>query len=373
MSKATELVKNLDKGFYHAARAKGMTPLGLLAEEVALEPPEIEPVARRKLAFMRQPDDDSYRARAIREHAEQAAALWACLRIAGIQKSDRVEKFFTSDAPTALFPAMMANSIIAGQLTGSLVPFFAAMEEQVTSQQVDKISLTDTESTRELKLTGEGADLPETMITRAEGVVRLYKYGRQLKWSYESARRMTLPAITLFLQRVGIQLGISQTNDMIEVLIVGDGTAGSAVVDTDALVSGTLDYNELTRLVLAFPQEYVMSRAVLSDTMLQTILNMAEFKDPQLQLRFQERGVRDGGFQLFGSVFHRWNAPATSFSTDRILAVDSRFALSMLRDGDLLEESDRIIDKQLNMATVSEWRGFMKLDNNATQCLDVVT
>jgi hypothetical protein len=373
MSNAKNLVKNLDRGFYHEARQKGMTPLEFLAREVALEPPEVEPVAKRKLATLHQVDDDSYRARAVRKHAEEAAALSACIRAAGIEKRDRVEKFFASDAPTALFPIVMANSIIAGQLASSLVPFFAAMEEDVDGQVIEKVTINDTESTREMKLMGEGANIPETFIERAEGTVRLYKYGRALKWSYEAARRLSLPIIALFLQRIGIQMGISQTNDMIEVLIAGDGTTGSAVVDTDALVSGTLDYNELIRLTFAFPLGYRMARAVASDTMLQTIFNMAEFKDPQIQVRFQERGLLDGGTPLFGAIFHRWNAPTTSFSTDRILAVDDRYALSMLREGDLLEESDRIIDKQLNLATITEWRGFKKLDNTATQCLDVTT
>ena len=33
--------------------------------------------------------------------------------------------------------------------------------------------------------------------------------------------------------------------------------------------------------------------------------------------------------------------------------------------------SDRLIDKQLERRALSEWVGWMKLDNSATQCLDI--
>lgn len=375
MSKTTEFLKNVDKGFYQDARKGGLTPLQALAAHVEPEPPEVEKVYHRKLKTLKQEDDGSYRSRAIYAHAEEATALQKCLEERKIRSSDRVEKaFFASSNDSNLFPAFLANSIIAGQLAGSLVPYLVAMDDRVDQQVVEKITMSETAAQRRPTLTGEGAELPELTLSRAEGSVQLYKYGYQLKWSYETARRMRLNQVALHLQRAGIQMGIDQSDGLIEVLITGDGTSNSAVTDTDAEVTGTLDYDELVRLLQAFPIGYRMDRAVINDANTRTILNMSQFMDPLVQLKLQDRGLDPAGMDILGARFHRWTSTGSAaFSTDRILAVDSRFAAARLQEGDMLEESDRMIERQLNRTTMSVWEGWMKLEADATQCLDITT
>lgn len=371
-TKVKEFLKNVDKGFYHDARKEGLTPGQFLARQVEPAEAEVEKVCARLFKQYRVEDDGGYRSIAIREFAEEKAALNTVFRERKIRRNDTVDKaFFASDNDSALFPVFLATQIIAGQLAGSLVPRLAATEERIDAAVAEKITMNESETDRQLKFTGEGAELPKTKLSRAEGQVQLFKYGRVLEWTYESARRMKLDIISLFLQRMGIQMGIDETDDLIEVLIGGDGTSGSAVVDTDAEVSGTLDYDELIRIFQAFPKGYRMTDAVINDTNIRTILNMAEFKDPLIQLKFQENGI-DDSFPLLGAMAHRWTSTnSTAFSTDRILAVDRRFAVKVLTEGDLLDESDKIIDKQINQRAMSYWKGYMKLDNNAAQCLDI--
>lgn len=232
--------------------------------------------------------------------------------------------------------------------------------------------MSDTAADRRMSLTGEGASLPKTSISYATGSVTLLKYGRMLEVTYEALRTMQLDVVSIFLQRMGLQLAIDQSDDLIEVLIAGDGTASSAVTDTDADVTGVVDYDELIQLYQAFPQGYVGNEAVINDANLRTILNLAEFKDPLAGFNIASQGVSDP--TIFGMRFNRWTSTgSTSFSTDRILAVDNRYAIKVLREGDLLEESDNIIDKQINQRTMSEWIGYEKLDVNATQCMDITT
>lgn len=374
MSKVKEFLKNVDKGFYHEARKGGLTPGQFLARQIEPTEEEVGKTFARLLKQYKVDDDGGFRALTIRDFAEEKAALNAVLRERKIRRSDSVEKaFFASENDSALFPVFLATQIIAGQLAGSLVPRLAATEERIDSGIAEKITMNETEGDRQLKFTGEGATLPKTKLSRAEGQVQVFKYGRVLEWTYETARRMKLDIISLFLQRMGIQMGIDETDDLIEVLIAGDGTSGSGVTDTDAEVSGTLDYDELIRIFQAFPKGYRMTDAVINDTNIRTILNLPEFKDPLIQLRFQENGI-DDSFPILGATAHRWtSANATSFSTDRILAVDRRFAIKVLVEGDMMDESDRIIDKQINQRAMSYNKGFMKLDNNSTQCLDITT
>ncbi len=376
MSKTIEFVKNVDRGFYHAAKAAGLSPGTYLARQVEPEQPEIDPVYQRMLKRFEQPDNGSYRSRALYSYAEEVTALEKCLTQAGIRAqgpyTDTVEKaFYTSANNTALFPVFFATQIIAGQLATSLVPRLAAMEERINSHVAQKITMTETASARQLKFTGEGANLPKTTISTSEGNVTLYKYGRLLEATYESIRLQHLDVFGTFMQRMGSQIGIDETDDLIEVLIAGDGTTSSGVTDTDAEVSGTLDFDELIRLKQSFPLGYKGNEGVINDTLTRTICNMPEFKDPQGPVGVGNFDDLDR-INILGMNLNRWTSTAaTSFSTDRILVVDSRFAVKVLREGDFLEESDSLIDKQINRRAMSEWVGYMKLDLNGTQCLDV--
>ncbi len=369
------IVKDLDKGFYFEARRKGLSPLTHLTDLVAPEPAEVEASAQRCLKRFSQPDDSSFRCQKIRQFGYDLVGLEKELQARGIRArgpgSDTVEKFFVSANDTPLFPAFMATQIIAGILASSLVPMLVIAEVTVNSHVVEKITMNETASDRTLHWVGEGMDLPKTSISRAEGNITLYKYGRMLEASYESIRLQHLDVYSMFLQRMGMQIGIDQTDDLIETLVAGDGTTGSAVTDTDAEVSGTLDYDELIRLSQAFPIGYMMTDAIANDTNLRTILNMAEFKDPMAGFSYQRTGILPGPM---GARWHRWTSTgSTSFSTDRILAADNRGAAILYREGTLLEESDQMIDKQLTRRTMSEWVGVMKADTNASQCLDITT
>lgn len=367
-------IVSLDKGFYHEARARGVAPLTYLTDLVRPEPPEIAAVEARVLARFRQADDGSPRAQALRQYAYDICGLEKEFAVRGIRTrgpmADSVEKLFVSANDTPLFPAFLASQIVAGILAASLVPRLAAAEVRINAHVAEKITIQETAADRTLKWIGEGADLPKTKISRAEGTITLYKYGRLLEVSYESVRLMHLDILGLFLMRMGMQMGIDETDDAIETLIAGDGTSGSALTDTDAEVSGALDYDELVRLSLAFPIGYQMTDAVVNDANLRTILNMPEFKDPMAGMRYQRTGELP---TPMGAQWHRWTSTGSaSFATDRILAVDNRGALALFREDTLLEESDRLIDKQLERRALSEWVGWMKLDNQATACLDIV-
>src|SRR5207247_5905089 len=125
----------------------------------------------------------------------------------------------------------------------------------------------------------EGTDLPKTKISRAEGWITLYKYGRLVEATDEAIRLMHLDIFSLFLQRMGMQIGIDQTDDMLEVLINGDGTSNSAATATNTVTNGVLSYDDIVHLRLAFPIGYDLSHGLVADTTLRSLLNMSEFKD----------------------------------------------------------------------------------------------
>jgi hypothetical protein len=362
------------KGFYQEARSKQKHALDYLTEQVNPGEDVVEKNAsllkERFSAVPGTPFD-----RHLDQMAYRLTGIQQEMRAHGMHGQQTVEQaFFSSANPSTtqgIFPAFLASQLIVGALATSLVPHLVAADVPTNNLVAEKVKMTEVAADRRLLHTGEGANLPKTTISRSEGSISLQKYGRLFEASYESISMMTLDVVTMFLQRMGAQVGIDETDDLIETAVAGDGTSSSAVTDTDAEVSGTMDYDELVRLFLAFAIGYQMRHAVINDTNLRTVLNMSEFKDPMAGFRFTRDGVLPGPM---GAMWHRWTSTgAASFSTDRILAFDERAGIVRYTKGDMLEEADQIIERQVHQRTMSYWAGFMVWDTGAIQCLDITT
>jgi hypothetical protein len=371
----------MDRGFYADARRNGpngepgVHPMVHLTNLMRPEPPQVDAVKARLVDHLGySPSTLQSSGLVLQNNLDRLAYQFTGLSMAmdelGIRGSQTVENAFfaSNNGPgVPLFPVFLASQIIAGQMAGSLVPFLCAAEIPINSMVQEKITSTDTTATRQMGRVGEGDLIPKTTISRSEGTITLGKYARELDFTYESIKFMHLDIISLHLQRMGRQMGIDETDDLIETALAGDGNASTAVSFLTAITVNTLTYDELVRLFLAFPIGYQMRHAVINDTLLRTLLNMAEFKDPMAGFRFTREGVLPGPM---GASWHRWTSTgSTTFGADRILAVDDRLALACYTNGDLLEESDQLIDRQIARRTMSYFRGYMKLDNSGSQAL----
>lgn len=382
------VLANLDRGFYKDARAHPEGPrasyghLTDLLGETGVYPTdaEIESRVKRLLAACgitpTMAENLPLQAQlAAEEYAIDTYGLDKALAEAGIRtkgtRTDKIEKFFATTSSTILFPVYVESQIMLGILATSILPSLIATETNIDAHVYEALTLTDVEDDQQLRIVSEGAQLPTTKITTAERSIRLKKFGRMLEATYESLRLQRINVVSIMLQRIGSRIALDETNEAIQTLIAGDGNTGSAVVDTDALVTGTLDYNELVRLFLSFAQGYQMGTCVVNATNLGTILNMAEFKDPMAGFTFLRTGELPGPF---GATWLRWDSTnAAAFSTDRILAIDNRYALEQITEQGIMTESDRLIDKQLERTAITKYTGFAKLDYAATHCLDITT
>ena len=95
---------------------------------------------------------------------------------------------------------------------------------------------------------------------------------------------------------------------------------------------------------------------------MQKILNLSEMKDAQAGLNFQGTGklVTPVGATLI-------HVP--SISADTIIGIDKNCALEMVQAGDVVIDYDRLIDRQLERASVSTTIGFAKIFKDATRKL----
>lgn len=180
--------------------------------------------------------------------------------------SDPMSKFLEYSDIDVLFPAFISDRIHAGMLKTSLVSEFVLGEQQIESTKYEKLIMQDEENQRELRAVAKQSDLPETKIVVGDQTVRLDMYGRYLTMSKIDRRYQRADVFARFMERVGMQIGISQTDLMFYRIINGDGNADTTpetTVTAAASGAGELSLNDAISWALGLPTPYQMSKFVM--------------------------------------------------------------------------------------------------------------
>ena len=218
------------------------------------------------------------------------------------------------------------------------------------------------DDTKSLKVVSEGAFLPQTTIKTQESLVKLLKRGRMLVSTYEALRFQRLDLFTVTLKQIGAYIARTQLADAVNVLVNGDGNSNGAKV-INASASGTLKYTDLVRLWTELTP-YELNTLLVPTALMEKILAMPEMQDSQATLDFHGTGrmITPMGAKLI-------HVP--TLDSDKIVGIDKTCALEMVQAGDVLVDYDKLIDRQLERATVSVISGFAKLFNDASVVLKV--
>lgn len=270
------------------------------------------------------------------------------IRISGPQ-CDRVEKFFTSTESAVLFPEFVRRAVQQG-MDASMLSEITAVETHTDSSQYLGCTITETDSYG--TATSQSDALTASTILEATSALVLDKYGRVVKASYEAVRRQRLDVFAVFLRSVGMQLAQALMQQAITTLTASAGSnstkAGSA-----------LAYSDLATLYGKFTT-YNMNTLLVSPKVAATILAMAEMEDvvpvEQAQVRLP-----------FGTVLCK----VPQMSDNVIIGLDKNFALEMVTGSNLILETDRLIENQLDLITVSLQCGFRVLMKNAVHKMTV--
>ena len=100
-----------------------------------------------------------------------------------------------------------------------------------------------------------------------------------------------------------------------------------------------------------------------TDTMTK-LLKIPELQNPMTGLNFQGTGKLT---TPLGAQLHRTGAEADNM----IIGLDNRYALELVRAGDVLVEYDKLIDRQLERAAITSISGFGKICQGAAMALQV--
>lgn len=275
--------------------------------------------------------------------------------------SSAVEKFFSTTDSAVLFPEYVARAVRQGMEEANILDGIVAAKTNINGLDYRTITSVPSEDDKELKNVAEGAVIPETEIRTQENLVRLHKRGRMLVASYEAIRFQRLDLFTVTLRQIGAYIARTQLKDAVEVLINGDGNDNAAEVIAPA-TSGSITYADLVKLWNSF-SPYEMNTLIASPDITAKLLNMAEFRDAAAGLNFHSKGamITPLGAKLLKSAD----------INSKVVAIDKNCALEMVTAGGVQTDFDRLIDRQLERAAITQISGFAKIFADASKVMNI--
>ena len=282
--------------------------------------------------------------------------------------SSPVEKFFATMDSAVLFPEYIARTVRQGMEENDILPAIVATTTVIDAMDYRSIYSVPDDADKELKDVAEGADIPTTEVKTKEHLVSLSKRGRMLVASYEAIRFQKLDLFSVMLRQIGAHIQKMQLADAVKVLTEGDGNDNAAVVYAvgSSPISGTagkLGYEQLVEFWGQF-DPYTMNTLLCSTATMTKMLKIPELQNPMTGLNFQGTGKLT---TPLGAQLHRTSAVAD----DVIIGLDNRYALELVRAGDVLVEYDKLIDRQLERAAITSISGFGKICDGAVAVLNV--
>ena len=276
--------------------------------------------------------------------------------------SSPVEKFFATMDSAVLFPEYIARTVRQGMEENDILPSIVATTTVIDAMDYRSIYSVPTEADKELKDVAEGASIPTTEVKTKEHLVSLTKRGRMLVASYEAIRFQKLDLFGVMLRQIGAYIQKQQLADAVNVLMNGDGNSNAAKVFTvgTSPMSGTkgkLTYDQMVEFWGQF-DPYTMNTILCSTGTMTNILKISELQNPLTGLNFQGTGKLT---TPLGAQLHRTSAVEDGL----IIGLDNRYALELVKAGDVMVEYDKLIDQQLVRAAISSISGFAKICDGA--------
>jgi len=286
--------------------------------------------------------------------------------LAGVQLGGKqpttVEQFFQK--ASALMPEFISREIKRGQAMRPELGKLIANTTTLSTNRYTPFHVDTSGADRfSLRPIGEGAEIPQLLVTEQNHAVNVRDYGLALKSSYKALRYRSSSQFRVLLWYIGFRMQTDKIGMLVDTIINGDGNDNAAPV-VNAATSGVLSYDDLITLWAEFAP-FEMNSLVCHVNTLKTILTLDEFKDPLAGYRFQNSGEL---FSPLGAALVR----SDEVPTDYVLGLDTRFAVEEVVTQPLMIEYDKIIEQRFEEAVISESVTYAKVIREASAVLDTV-
>jgi hypothetical protein len=280
------------------------------------------------------------------------------IKVSG-RNSDSIEKFFRTSDSAALFPEYVSRAVAQGAEEADFVSKIAATTTTIDGMDYRTITCPDSDELT-AEVVEETATIPAINITTQENLVKLHKRGRVLTASYEAIKYQRLDLFTVTLKQIGASIARAQLKDALDVIINGDGNKNPAAKITVAQ-SGNVTYTDLINFWNEF-SPFKLTTLVASPDALAQMLKLSEFRDAYTGLDFHSTGklITPFGAELYKS---------TDLPSGTIIGLDKNCALEKVQCGSIVTEYDKLIDRQLERASITAIAGFAKIYPGASKKL----
>lgn len=262
---------------------------------------------------------------------------------------DTVEKFFKTTESAVLFPEFIRRAVKQG-FDSSILPNILAVVTKTDSNAYTGC-VASAGNTPYTSITTQGNALPETTIYEDTTTTTLGKYGRAVNCSYEAVRLQKLDVLAVMFSAIGSKLANAIVNKVITVAKTG--------ATVTAIAGSALAYSDIATLYGKF-SDYNMTTIIASPTIVADILAMT-------QMNYCRSEKCDRITMPFGAELVK----SSQMDSKNILGLDKRFALELVTSSDIIMETDKIINRQLDCFTISINAGVKKIMSDAVQVLKI--
>jgi HK97 family phage major capsid protein len=273
------------------------------------------------------------------------------IKVSG-KDSDCIDKFFRTTDSAALFPEYISRAVYQGAQENDILSRIVSTVTNIEGMDYRTIFCPADDMNKVPAVINEGTFIPETKITTKENLVKLKKRGRVLSASYEAIRFQRLDLFTVVLKQIGAAIAKAELYDAIDTLINGDGNS-NFIEEFNTEAEGTLTYSDLVSFWNKF-DPYKMTTIITSPDVLQELLKMSEFRDAYTGLDFHSTGklITPFGAELYKS---------SNVEEVKLIGLDRNFSLEKVQCGNIITEYDKLIDRQLERASITAIAGFAKI------------
>lgn len=302
--------------------------------------------------------------------------VWRRAAYAGTDSQNRFYKTSDNLTDKTLYPDYLDATARQSKLS-SQVPLsrLVAITTPIDSAVYRAFYLDDNESEEQMVSVGEGATIPTATLTGGEHTISVSKFGRRLRGTYESFRRMRLDMFGLHIARMAARTEVDKVAEAINVLTVGDGNGNAAsahnktTMDTSLGVGDDLNVEAYLNWRMQWDAPYAADIVLgnRSDILQLILANTGSANNTMAQVNAGVGGLTPVYSRGLGGLEYAW---VDSVAANTLLGVDTQWGLQMLVEiGSTLTETDKIISQQFNEIVMSESIGYVVLDANAAKTL----
>lgn len=224
----------------------------------------------------------------------------------------------------------------------------------IDSLDYRSISLEDTTDLVDFINVAEGSAFSDVKITVKDKLTKLKKYGKMISASYEAIKFQKLDLFSITLRRIGENMVYYEAYDAL-------ATIDKPTVNKITYTGDTFTYDNLID-IYTMMKPYNLTTILVDPKSFARLLKLPEMRDANAGLDFHGTGrmVTPFGAEVYC---------LKEMDSDTLIAIDKNYAFERVIASDITTDFDKLIDRQIERATVSTIVGFSNIFPDAVAML----